>query len=44
MPVQADYTRREMEYVFRSNGFDRVKIECIGNGYTLAPLRRSPGI
>ena len=30
-----DYTKREIEYLFRGNGFDRVKIERVGNGYTL---------
>jgi hypothetical protein len=30
-----DYTKREIEFLFRSNGFDRIKIDRIGNGYML---------
>jgi SAM-dependent methyltransferase len=35
-----DYTKREIEFLFRSNGFDRVKIDRIGNGYTLQAWKK----
>jgi len=35
-----DYTKREIEFLFRSNGFDRVKIDRMGNGYMLQAWKR----
>jgi SAM-dependent methyltransferase len=34
------YTKREIEFLFRSNGFDRVKIDRIGNGYMLQAWKK----
>jgi SAM-dependent methyltransferase len=30
-----DYTKREIEFLFRSNGFDHIEIDRMGNGYML---------
>ena len=37
-----DYTKTEIDYLFRSNGFEHVKIERTGSGYTLQAWKRPP--